>query len=255
MTAAARAHAVDRGIDYRGLPLFAFGGAGPVHACYVAELLDSPVVIYPPLAERLVRLRYAGHAAAARSQPRRAGAAVGDSTGSARTRFSASLWMTPTMVCAAPAARRRKFRSGLVPTCAISASRTRSPRGSISTRGKSTTRRGCAKCSNRRMSGFTACGCPRSISRSSAGAWSRPGRGRTRGGAVAQRRRRQTRRHGRARFGGNDVDAPVYTRSDLACDQVVAGPAIIEERETTIIILPGWRAKVDRTGCIMASKE
>ena len=39
MTAAARAHAIDRGIDYRGLPLFAFGGAGPVHACYVAELL------------------------------------------------------------------------------------------------------------------------------------------------------------------------------------------------------------------------
>src|SRR3954465_4336113 len=53
MTAAARAHAVDRGIDYRGLPLFAFGGAGPVHACFVAELLESPVVIYPPLASVL----------------------------------------------------------------------------------------------------------------------------------------------------------------------------------------------------------
>ena len=53
MTAAARAHAVDRGIDYRGLPLFAFGGAGPVHACYVAELLESPMVIYPPLASVL----------------------------------------------------------------------------------------------------------------------------------------------------------------------------------------------------------
>jgi N-methylhydantoinase A len=59
----------------------------------------------------------------------------------------------------------------------------------------------------------------------------------------------------RARFGGKDVDAPVYARSDLACNQVVAGPAIIEERETTIIILPGWQGKVDRTGCIMASKE
>ena len=46
MTAAARAHATDRGVDYRGLPLFAFGGAGPVHACEVAELLESPVVIF-----------------------------------------------------------------------------------------------------------------------------------------------------------------------------------------------------------------
>jgi len=59
----------------------------------------------------------------------------------------------------------------------------------------------------------------------------------------------------KARFGGRDVDAPVYARSDLACEQVVPGPAIIEERETTIIILPGWQAKVDPTGCVMASKE
>ena len=58
-----------------------------------------------------------------------------------------------------------------------------------------------------------------------------------------------------ARFNGRDVQAPVYARRDLARDQIVNGPAIIEERETTIIILPGWRAKVDRTGCIMASKE
>jgi len=38
-------------------------------------------------------------------------------------------------------------------------------------------------------------------------------------------------------------------------DQVISGPAIVEERETTIIILPGWQAKVHATGCIMASKE
>lgn len=53
MAAAARTHATDRGIDYRGLPLLAFGGAGPVHACMVAELLDSNQVIYPPLASVL----------------------------------------------------------------------------------------------------------------------------------------------------------------------------------------------------------
>src|SRR5690606_10236513 len=45
MASAARAHAVDRGVDYRGIPLFAFGGAGPLHACYVAELLGSSTVI------------------------------------------------------------------------------------------------------------------------------------------------------------------------------------------------------------------
>jgi N-methylhydantoinase A len=53
MAAAARAHATDRGVNYRGLPLLAFGGAGPVHACYVAERLDSNEVIYPPMASVL----------------------------------------------------------------------------------------------------------------------------------------------------------------------------------------------------------
>ncbi len=59
----------------------------------------------------------------------------------------------------------------------------------------------------------------------------------------------------RARFGSRDIETPVYARHDLARGQIVGGPAIIEERETTIVILPGWRAKVHPTGCIMASKE
>ncbi|WP_128294214.1 hydantoinase/oxoprolinase family protein [Afifella aestuarii] len=53
MAAATRTHATDRGIDYRGLPLLAFGGAGPVHACMVAELVDGEKIIYPPLASVL----------------------------------------------------------------------------------------------------------------------------------------------------------------------------------------------------------
>jgi N-methylhydantoinase A len=53
MAAAARTHATDRAIDYRGLPILAFGGAGPVHACMVAELMESRQVIYPPLASVL----------------------------------------------------------------------------------------------------------------------------------------------------------------------------------------------------------
>lgn len=53
MAAATRTHATERGIDYRGLPMLAFGGAGPVHACMVAELTESSKVIYPPLASVL----------------------------------------------------------------------------------------------------------------------------------------------------------------------------------------------------------
>ncbi|MGH9332166.1 MAG: hydantoinase/oxoprolinase family protein, partial [Vicinamibacteria bacterium] len=53
MVAAVRAHATDRGTDPRGLPLLAFGGAGGIHACYVAELLESTRVIFPPMASVL----------------------------------------------------------------------------------------------------------------------------------------------------------------------------------------------------------
>src|SRR5262249_26839244 len=48
MAAAVRTHATDRGVDWRGMPLFAFGGAGPVHACEVAALLQSTEVIVAP---------------------------------------------------------------------------------------------------------------------------------------------------------------------------------------------------------------
>ncbi len=47
MAAAARMHAVEQGVDLRGVSMIAFGGAGPVHACGVAELLESDKVIFP----------------------------------------------------------------------------------------------------------------------------------------------------------------------------------------------------------------
>jgi N-methylhydantoinase A len=47
MASAARLHAVERGVDVERLALFAFGGAGPVHAFGVARILGSPRVIYP----------------------------------------------------------------------------------------------------------------------------------------------------------------------------------------------------------------
>jgi N-methylhydantoinase A len=47
MANAARVHAVERGKDPKALPLFAFGGAGPVHATGVAAALGSPAVVAP----------------------------------------------------------------------------------------------------------------------------------------------------------------------------------------------------------------
>jgi N-methylhydantoinase A len=47
MANAARAHLGERGKDPRRLPMYAFGGAGPVHGCRVAEILRLPALISP----------------------------------------------------------------------------------------------------------------------------------------------------------------------------------------------------------------
>lgn len=48
MANAARVHAVERGQDPTGLPLFTFGGAGPVHGAGVAAALGASRVVTPP---------------------------------------------------------------------------------------------------------------------------------------------------------------------------------------------------------------
>jgi N-methylhydantoinase A/oxoprolinase/acetone carboxylase beta subunit len=53
MEAAVRVVTVARGIDPRDLALVAFGGAGPLHACAIAEALDMRAVVVPPRAGAL----------------------------------------------------------------------------------------------------------------------------------------------------------------------------------------------------------
>ncbi len=50
MERAVRVVTVQRGVDPRGLALVAFGGAGPLHACAIAEALGMRAVIVPPRA-------------------------------------------------------------------------------------------------------------------------------------------------------------------------------------------------------------
>jgi N-methylhydantoinase A len=47
------------------------------------------------------------------------------------------------------------------------------------------------------------------------------------------------------------VAAQVYDREGLPTDAEIAGPAIIEQTDTTTLVLPGWRAKRLATGDIM----
>src|SRR3989440_7081819 len=47
MAAAARIHGIERGRDLRRYPVFAFGGAGPVHCWQVAKILKVPRILIP----------------------------------------------------------------------------------------------------------------------------------------------------------------------------------------------------------------
>jgi len=52
---------------------------------------------------------------------------------------------------------------------------------------------------------------------------------------------------------GGFVDCPVHDRYRLGADEAVAGPAVVEERETTVILLPGDRATVDEHGNLIVN--
>jgi N-methylhydantoinase A len=255
MTAAARAHAVDRGIDYRGLPLFAFGGAGPVHACYVAELLDSPVVIYPPLASVL-------SAFGTLVTPPRL-----DLSRGALARLSTLDWLRAddTLNQLVESARNGLASAGCASNDITyrfgSDMRYLGQQNEVTAWFESDPRRkhdpawlrevfeqGYERLYSLRLPdvdveivSWRVVATGPAASRDSVPAL-----------AATPAKPRDKRK---ARFGSHDIDTPVYARTDLALGQIIPGPAIVEERETTIIILPGWKAKVDRTGCIMASKE
>ena len=55
-------------------------------------------------------------------------------------------------------------------------------------------------------------------------------------------------------LGSGVLTADVYDRETLGREQTLQGPCIIEERETTILILPNWRATVASDGAVVAER-
>lgn len=51
------------------------------------------------------------------------------------------------------------------------------------------------------------------------------------------------------------TQAVVYARSDLRSGQQVSGPAIIEQADTTTVVLPGWQMAVDGFGNLRLSRS
>jgi N-methylhydantoinase A len=49
-------------------------------------------------------------------------------------------------------------------------------------------------------------------------------------------------------------EVPVYARSDLLAGHVIMGPAIVDQLDTTTVIFPGQRARVDEFGHFIISR-
>ncbi len=50
------------------------------------------------------------------------------------------------------------------------------------------------------------------------------------------------------------LETPIYAREKLLANNVIAGPAIIEQYDTTTVLLPSWQAKVNEFGLLKLTK-
>ncbi len=257
MAAAARMHAVEQGEDLRGVTVLAFGGAGPIHACGVAELLDSPRVIFPVNASVLsafgtlvspVRIDLA------RSMVRSFSAI----THSERDRLLDELRDEGRRVLAAAGvpSDRIRFRYGLDARYLGQGNELTIwvgdgehwPVGDeeIVERFERDYRRiygltipdVAVEAVTWRLSAYANADTVEPLAEV--------------GEAHGQPRTVRAVRFERAAAA---VDTPVYRRSDLGRGQRLIGPAIVEERETTAVIRPGWVVEVTDDGSLVAERS
>ena len=71
-------------------------------------------------------------------------------------------------------------------------------------------------------------------------------------GATLEAARKGSRR---AHLGGAWVDAAIWDRLALPLGAMVAGPAILEQPDTTIVIEPGLQARVDAWGNLILTRQ
>ena len=253
MAAAVRTHAADRGVDHRGLPLLAFGGAGPVHACAVGELLQSAAVIFPPQASvlsafgtlvtsirfdlvrsapgRLDALDWAivdrvltdmqseGYAALeeAGCNPREATPSFGADLRYLGQQNELTVFFEhDPRVSRKADAIEKIFAAAYLAQYGVNPSHV--PVEIVSWR---LTARG---------PDISAEGKPELASE--------PGK---------------PKGHRPVLLWSKGGEAAVYDRASLAAGQTIAGPAVVEERETTIVVPPAWDAEVNESGCLVAT--
>ncbi|WP_431283474.1 hydantoinase/oxoprolinase family protein [Humitalea sp. 24SJ18S-53] len=255
MAGAARAHATDRGIDWRGLPMLAFGGAGPVHAMRVAELLDCRSVVFPPMASVL-------SAFGTLVSPVRLDMVRSMLSGLDTLDWAAATALHDAMVAEGLGALAEAGVAASAAQFALSADlRYRGqqnevtadiPAGVLAGRDAATLR-AVFEDAYFLLYGIRLDDVPvevvtwrLSVSGPNPASTPHPAPG---GTPAAPRT------HRRVAVEAAAPNMPVFDRASLAVGQRIAGPAIIEERETTLVILRGWDAAVHASGAIIATRS
>jgi N-methylhydantoinase A len=254
MAASARMHAVERGLDLRGVPLLAFGGAGPVHACGVAELLQADRVIFPAEASVLsafgtlvtpVRIDLA------RTLVRRI------DTVSVEERAALLAEMRAEAFSALSGAGVRE--SDVVVRYGVDARYHGQGHEITVWLGEGSgwpvddaeaLRR--YEDEYRRVYGMAIPGVPVEVVTWRISAFapaSQVATAAASGGEVRVKRSRPVvfNRH------EQPLTVPVYERRDLPVGAVIDGPCIVEQRDTTTVLRPGWRAEVASDGSLIAT--
>ncbi|MGH7325335.1 MAG: hydantoinase/oxoprolinase family protein [Candidatus Rokuibacteriota bacterium] len=251
MAAAARIHGIERGKDLRQYPLFAFGGAGPVHCWQVAQILRVPRILLPfgagamsaygllaaPLAFDFVRTHRERLDAADWTAVNALFAAMEDEGRRLLTRAG----VPPRDVQVRRVAEMRYFGQGHeveapIPGGALAAESlaaiTRSFEGAYGALYHRLPQGVPIEALNWRV---TVSG-------------PRPGLAMTPRAAVGGTSAEaaiKTRRAAYFAEVGGFVTTPVYDRYALGPGTVFGGPAIVEERESTAVLGPGARCRVD----------
>jgi N-methylhydantoinase A len=263
MAAAARMHAVERGLDLRGVPLIAFGGAGPVHACGVAELLEAERVIFPVNASVLsafgtlvspVRIDIA------RSMLTLIDPSVDSAVGDAgRDRLLADMQAEGRRILGAAgvAAGAVRFRYGMD-------ARYRGQGNEVTiwvgegqawpaTTEETLERFGAEY---ERVYGMRIPDVPVEVVTWRVAAWADAPAVEVAELAVATANPSPHRTR-KARFdrGTEEVEVPVFRRESLGVGAIIVGPAIVEERETTAVLRPGWTMTVAPDGSLVATRK
>ena len=250
MAAAARIHGIERGRDLRAYPLFAFGGAGPVHCWQVAKVLKVPRILIPfgagamsawgllaaPLAFDFVRTLRARLDAADWGALNRLFAEMEDEGGELLARADAAR----ASVRVSRIAEMRYVGQGheveaLIPPGPLSADSLPAITTAFEAAYRALYHRLPQGVPIEALNWRVTVAAPApalTFGGAVAGGGSAPG-------AVKGTRR--------AWFAeANDwVETPVYDRYALGPGTTLAGPAIVEERESTAVVGPGARCRVD----------